>query len=102
MSHKLNVHGNMKVSSFKDAFRESFGVNVRVYHGVKFADDSATLASIRSGDAKGQDIGIHGRTKVGNVEKKFLDELGIRIQIENTDGDLADNDLGLTELQRRS
>ncbi len=100
MSNALDVHGNMKVSTFKNAFRDAFGVDVRVYHGAKFADTDATLSSIRSGDSRGQSIAVHGRTKVGNVEKKFLEDLGIRIQIENRDGGLADNNLGLTELQR--
>ena len=60
---------------------------MRVYNGQKFADDDATLASIRKNDAKGGDVKINGNMLVGNFEKKILEEFGIKVQvadIENT------------------
>jgi hypothetical protein len=93
----LTVSGRQKVKTLKEAFKKEFGVNIRVYHGMKFADDDATLASIRSDDAPGKgDFEVHGKTKVGNVEKQFLDGLGIRVKLENSEGELADKEISLT------
>jgi hypothetical protein len=97
----LSVSGRQKVKTLKEAFKNEFGVNIRVYSGKKFADDNATLASIRAEGAPGTgDFEVHGRTKVGNVEKQFKDSLGIAIQIENAAGDLADNNVSLASLKK--
>ena len=77
----------MKVKTLKADFKENFGSTLRVYNGQKFADDDATLASIRKNDAKGGDVKINGNMLVGNFEKKILEEFGIKVQvadIENT------------------
>ena len=86
MAKEINVAGRMKVKTLKKDFNEVFNAGIRVYNGKKFANDDATLASIRSDDAKGGGIKIHGRTKVSNVEKMFKEQMGITIQIENRDG----------------
>ncbi len=88
----LKVDGRNKVKKLKEEFKKEFGVSIRVYYGAKFADDDATLASIRAEGAKGGDFEVHGNTKVGNVEKQFMDTLGIKVQIENAAGGLANND----------
>ena len=73
----LSVDGRKKVKTLKEEFKKEFGVSIRVYKGVKFADDDATLASIRKSDApKTGSFEVHGNTKVGNVEKQFLEALG--------------------------
>jgi hypothetical protein len=88
----LSVSGRQKVKTFKEAFKKEFGVSIRVYNGKKFADEDATLASIRAeGAPSSGDFEVHGKTKVGNVEKQFKDSLGITVQIENAKGELADN-----------
>lgn len=57
----------------------------------KFADDDATLASIRKEDAKGGEVKINGKMLVGNFEK-ILEEFGIRIQVASPDDSkLADD-----------
>jgi hypothetical protein len=68
MAKEVKVSGRMKVKTLKKDFKEAFGIEIRIYKGKAFADDSVTLASIRSGDAKGGDVALHGATKVGNVE----------------------------------
>ena len=98
MAKELDVDGRMKVKTLKKNFQEIFGVGIRVYKGKKFADNDATLASIRAESAKGGDISLHGRTLVENVEKMFKDQMGIKIQIENMDGELADNSLSLSKV----
>ncbi len=97
----MKISGRMKVKSLKDEFKKEFGVSVRVYKGKQFADDSATLASIRAegAPAKG-DFEVRGNTKVGNVEKQFKDQLGITIQIEDATGALADNNVTLASLKK--
>jgi hypothetical protein len=97
MANELSIDGRMKVGTFKKNFMEKFGVGVRVYTGKKFASDDVTLSSIRTEGAKGGKVKLHGRTKVGNVEKMFKEQLGIKIQIENKAGDLADNSLSLAQ-----
>ncbi len=97
----LAVNGRKKVKTLKDEFKKEFGVSIRVYKGPKFADENATLASIRKGDvAKSGDFDVHANTKVGNVEKQFLENLGIKVQIEAADGSLADNNLTLAQLKK--
>lgn len=100
MAKELKVAGRMKVSSLKKDFKEAFGVNIRIYNGVKFADDDATLASIRAEGVKAGDIEVVAQTKVGNVEKAFLEKMGIKIQIEDKKGDLADNNVTLGSLSK--
>ena len=97
MANELSIDGRMKVGTLKRNFKEQFGIGMRVYTGKKFASDDATLSSIRTEGAKGGKVNIHGRTKVGNIEKMFMEQLGIKIQIENKTGDLADNKLSLTQ-----
>ena len=69
MAKDIRVDGRMKVDKFKQEFKETFGVGIRIYKGPRFADGDATLASIRSENAKSGAIEINGRTHVKNVEK---------------------------------
>ena len=83
----FTISGRMKVKTLKADFKANFGSTLRIYNGQKFADDDATLASIRKNDAKGGDVKINGNMLVGNFEKKILEEFGIKVQvadIENT------------------
>jgi hypothetical protein len=77
----FTITGRMKVKTLKADFKENFGSTLRVYNGQKFADDDATLASIRKNDAKGGDVKINGNMLVGNFEKKILEEFGIKVQV---------------------
>jgi len=93
----LSISGKMKVKTLKANFKEEYGSTLRVYVGKKFADDDATLASIRKEDAKGGEVKINGKMLVGNFEKKILEEFGIIIQVATPDDSkLSDNSLTLT------
>lgn len=97
----MKVSGRQKVKTLKEEFKKEFGVSIRVYNGKKFADEDATLASVRAeGAPVTGDFEVHGNTKVGNVEKQFKDGLGITIQIENAEGALADNNVTLSSLKK--
>ena len=89
----LNINGRMKVKTLKSDFKKKFGLNIRVYTGREFADDDATLASIRKGDAKGGEFSPARNTKVGNLEDKILDMFGLKTQISGSDDSyLCEND----------
>ena len=92
----LNISGRMKVKTLKKDFKDEFGLSIRVYEGKAFADDDATLASIRKGDSKGGEFSPKKNTKVGNLEDKIMGMFGIKTQISGSDDSyLCDNDLTL-------
>jgi hypothetical protein len=96
----MKVNGRTTVAKFKSMFKSEFGVSVRVYKGNHFADESDTLASIKTvKDPTNGDFEIHGNSKVGNVEKLFKDTFGIQIQIEDKTGNLADNNVTIASLK---
>ena len=98
----LNVNGRMKVKTLREEFKKEFGLTLRVYHGQKFADDDATLASIRKGDAKGGEFGPRKNMKIGNFEKKMKELFGIKVQVANSDNNsLIDDDLTLSEAKNQ-
>ncbi|AVM50795.1 hypothetical protein [Capnocytophaga sp. oral taxon 878] len=93
----FTISGRMKVKTLKADFKANFGSTLRIYNGQKFADDDATLASIRKNDAKEGDVKINGKMLVGNFEKKILEEFGIKVQVANTDDTkLIDDSITLT------
>ena len=93
---EIKLTGNMKVKSLKADFKEAFGATLRVYKSESckgaFADDDATLASIRAEGAKGGELAVKGNMQVGNFEKKVAEMYGIGVQVANADDSkLADN-----------
>ena len=94
----IHINGRMKVKTLKSQFAKEFGLTIRLYDGRSFADDQATLASIRKGDHKGGDLSPDRATKVGILEEKMLELFGLKIQIAGSDDSyLCDNDLSLAE-----
>jgi hypothetical protein len=94
----FSISGKMKVKTLKANFKEAFGSSLRVYVGQKFADDDATLASIRKDDAKGGEVKANGNMLVGNFEEKILEEFGIKVQVATPDDSaLVDNKLSLSK-----
>jgi len=92
----LNINGRMKVKTLRADFLKEFGLTLRVYDGRNFADDEATLASIRKGDNKGGGFSPKRNTKVGNLEDKIMDMFGIKTQVAGSDDSyLCNNDLTL-------
>ncbi len=97
----MEVSGREKVKTFKEEFRNEFGVNIRVYNGQHFADNEATLASIRKDNAqKFADFDILPTATIGNIENYFHNKLGIKIKIEASNGSLAKKDLILAQLKQ--
>lgn len=95
---EIKLTGNMKVKSLRNQFKEAFGSTLRVYNGARFADDEATLASIRAKDAKGGELAVKGNMQVGNFENKVKELYGIKVQVANADDSaLADNSVTLVQ-----
>ena len=95
----MKVDQRKKVSSFQEQFKAEFGVGIRVYKGRHLADD-VSLKSLTDKGSRGGDINFGGNTKVKNVEKAFMDSMGIKVQVENKKGGLADNDATLASLKK--
>ena len=95
----MKVDQRRKVSAFQEDFKKEFGVAIRVYKGRHLADDVA-LKSLTEKGEKGGSIDFGGNTKVKNVEKVFMDAMGIKVQIEDKKGGLADNNATLASLRK--
>ena len=99
---EFTLNGRTKVKTLKANFKENFGATLRVYKSATckgaFADEDATLASIRAeGANKGGDLVVKGNMQVGNFEKKVAELYGIGVQVANADDSkLADNSITLT------
>jgi len=95
---EISVSGRMSVKTLKSQFKKEFNLTLRVYNGARFADEDATLASLRKGDAaKGGDFKINGNLQAGNFGKRFKDTYGIKVLVANADDTkLIDNSLTLS------
>ncbi|MBO5719338.1 MAG: hypothetical protein J6R71_06945 [Bacteroidales bacterium] len=96
----FKLDGRMKVKTLKETFKKTFGASLRVYKSESckgaFADDDATLASIRAEGKKGGELVVGGNLRVGNFEKKIAELYGIGVQVSDKDDKkLADNDITL-------
>jgi hypothetical protein len=96
---EFKLDGRMKVKSLKDNFNKCFGATLRVYTTPackQFADDNATLASIRAEGAKGGELTVGGNKTVGKFEEEFAATWGIGVQVASADDSkLADNKVTL-------
>lgn len=98
---EFKLDGRMKVKTLKENFKNSFGATLRVYKSITckgaFADENATLASIRAEGTKGGELVVKGNIKVGNFENKIAELYGIGVQVANADNSaLADNDITIS------
>ena len=102
---EFKMDGRMKVKTLKANFKENFGSTLRVYKSVSckggFADDDATLASLRAEGKTGGELTVGGNLRVGNFEKKIAEMYGIGVQVANADDTaLADNEATLVAAGR--
>ena len=94
----FKINGNMKIGTLRKNFTKEFGSTIRLYKGIKFADDDDTVGSIAKKSVKhGQEVSANGRLLVKNFEKQMKDVYGIRIQVATKDdSQLVNNDISLT------
>ena len=99
----IEVNGNMHVQTLMDEFKNNFGTGIRVYKslgkGANRADPKQTLASIC--DKKVEGLVIKKNHSVGDVENQFKEMMGIQIQIEDANGDLANNKACLKDVANK-
>jgi hypothetical protein len=96
----MKVDQRKKVSSFQSDFKKEFKVGIRVYKGAKLADSSAALRTLTPEGKSGGAIDFGGNTKVKSVEAIFKKEMGIKVQVEDKKGGLADNNATLASLRK--
>ena len=94
----VKVDQRKDVKDFKAQFKGEFGVGVRVFRGQHIVS-AGRLQSLTAEGSRGGKISFGGQTKVKNVEKQFLDTMGIKVEILDKGGDLADNNATLASLK---
>ena len=81
----FKIDGRMTVRKLKENFKNEFEGTLRVYNGRELADDKATLAAIRKGDAKGGEFVCRASRTVGKFEQEMKEVFGIRVQVASPD-----------------
>lgn len=94
----IKVIKSSSVKSIKAQFKKDFNCSIRIYSGKKYADDDAKISQLSKIDSPGGELHLGARSRVENVEKYFMDNFGIIVQIANADDTkLAGNDMTLTQ-----
>ena len=94
----IKVTKASSVQSIKNQFSKEFACNIRIYNGIKFADNKMKISDLSKTDNPGGELELGARSRVENVEKYFKETFGIKIQISNSaDTKLADNTMTLTQ-----
>ena len=63
-----------------------------------FADEKTKISELSKTDSAGGELDLGARSRVANVERYFMEEFGIKVQISNADDTkLADNSMTLTQ-----
>ena len=97
----ISITGQLKVSTLQSRFLKEFGLTLRIYDGRSFADTDQTLAQVRKKKGSGNDLSVAKNMKVGNLEDKFEEEFGLKVQVAGSDDSyLCDNDLTLNAAQQ--
>jgi len=98
----LSITGQMKVSTLQEGFLKEFGLTLRVYDGRAFADPTQTLAQVRKKKGSGKDLSVAKNMKVGNLEDKFEEEFGLKVQVAGSDDSyLCKDELTLNAAQQQ-
>ena len=98
----FSIIGQMKVSTLQNNFLGEFGLTLRIYDGRSFADPGQTLAQVRKKKGSGKALSVAKNMKVGNLEDKFEEEFGLKVQVAGSDDSyLCDNDLTLNAAHQK-
>ena len=103
MASELSMNGRKKLETIKKEFNEKFEYLTLSFfdtNGVEF-DQEKTLSEIRK--TKGDDISIIASLKISSLEKKFEDEIGVKVEVSFIKGGqiiqtVEQNSLTLNEL----
>jgi hypothetical protein len=77
----ISVNGNKKIATIQKEFNEQFPyLKIRIYKGSSVVSGSLTLAQART-KTGGGNISINGNKKIGSLEKEFMTNFGLRVQV---------------------
>ena len=97
----LTIVGQMKVSTLQKEFLNEFGLSLRIYDGREFADEEKTLGQVRKKKGSETGLSIAKNMKVGNLEDKFEEEFGLKVQVAGSDNSyLCKDELTLNAAQQ--
>ena len=97
----MKIDGRKRVKTIQREFKEEFGLTLRMYHGARFAEESDTLASIRTKDVRSGTIEINKNDKIVDFENKMKELFGLRVQVASANNEkLCDNDLTLAQAKK--
>ena len=88
----LSITGQIKVATLQKKFLKEFGLMLRVYDGRALAETDQTLAQARKHKGSGGGLSVAKNMKVGNLEKKFEVEFGLKVQVAGSDDSYLCND----------
>lgn len=104
---EFELERKMKVNDVCKNFKEAFGLSLRIYKGAAIADGRMTIDTLdqrikKEITADAGKLKIKANEKVGEVEKKFSDHFGLKVQIASSENTfLVDNNLTLGEANRQ-
>lgn len=94
----FDITANMKVKTLQNEFKKNFGVTLRVYNGVKFADGDKTLGSFKAANTNASGFKVKAKMTVDDVEDMFNQYFGLKVQIaDKNDTHLLPNKITLGE-----
>lgn len=94
----IQVDGKMKVNQLIKLFSDQANLGVRIYSGRQFAKGESLLNEIGCSQTEPVEVSVSRRRIVGNFEKYFKQVTGINIQVEDKNGNLADNNSSLAKV----
>jgi len=98
----FKVSGRMKVKTLKKHFKDEYGLMLDVKKGKSKshrAPDGATLAEIRA-EKKNGNFSLRANSLVGNIEKKFMSECGVSVNIKYANGRSIPNNVTLGSVKK--
>ena len=82
-NNTLNVTKATSVASIKRQFKHDYGLHLEIYYGNnRIADDAKKIHEICDGEFKGGELVMGTRCRVGNVEKYFEQNYGVKCQVK--------------------
>ena len=91
---EFNVAPQKKLKTLSKEFLDAFDLQLVFYKGNIIAESDLTLAALnkkttKDVNAKAEGIKIKGSTKVGDAEKMFDTNFGVKVQIKDKAGKLC-------------
>ncbi|MDR1623601.1 MAG: hypothetical protein LBS04_01310 [Tannerellaceae bacterium] len=102
----FEIDDAMPITELAKQFHAAFGCSLRIYTGKKLADGRMTIRTLNQHttlevNKDAEKLKIRATEKVGDIEKKFLEHFGIKVQIaDRHNGSLVPDEMTLGEASR--